>query len=326
NKRRPTVSVVKALTPTSDAGRFDLKVGSTVVKSGAGDGDQGSITIARGADVTVSEVSASGPGLSAYDSSIDCGSGSVAGASRTLTNVTSDVTCTVTNKRRPTVTVVKSLVPAGDAGRFDLRVGSTVVKAGAGDGDRGSVDVGYGSDVTVSEVAATGTDAGEYDAAIDCGSGGLAGTSRSLTKVTADVTCTITNTRKSEPPPPPPPPPPPSVLALTSLNITPKTFAPGTSVVTFSLSRAAAVTYRVDRLLEGKERGGRCTVSGASRKSGKRCIRYDQIAKLTSAGVAGANRFSLDGKPFGAGRYRLRVIAQSGAESTPEASVRFRIT
>jgi hypothetical protein len=29
---------------------------------------------------------------------------------------------------------------------------------------------------------------------------------------------------------------------------------------------------------------------------------------------------------FGAGRYRLRVIAQSGAESTPELPVRFRIT
>jgi hypothetical protein len=50
------------------------------------------------------------------------------------------------------------------------------------------------------------------------------------------------------------------------------------------------------------------------------------IAKLTSDGVAGANRFTLDGKKLGVGRYRLGVIAADGDERTPELSVRFRIT
>ena len=50
------------------------------------------------------------------------------------------------------------------------------------------------------------------------------------------------------------------------------------------------------------------------------------IAKLTSVGVTGLNRFALDGTPFGAGRYRLRVIAADGAESAPERTVRFRLT
>jgi len=68
--------------------------------------------------------------------------------------------------RRPIVTVVKALSPAGDSGRFNLKVGTTVVKAGAGDGDRGSLDVGYGSDVTVSEVATAGTDAAEIRSAL----------------------------------------------------------------------------------------------------------------------------------------------------------------
>jgi hypothetical protein len=107
--------------------------------------------------------------------------------------------------------------------------------------------------------------------------------------------------------------------------MTPKTFAPGASTVTFQLSKAATVIYRVDRVLVGKERRGRCTVSGVSRKPGKRCTRYDQIARMTSDGLAGSNRFTLDGKPFGAGRYRLRVIAQVGSENAPELSVRFRI-
>ena len=201
------MTVTKALSPAGDAGRFDLRVGSTVVKAGAGDGEQGSTTVTRGSDVTVSEVSASGPGLAAYDSSIDCGSGPTDGTTVTLTNVTADVTCTIANKRRPTVTVVNALSPAGDAGRFDLRVGSTVVKAGAGDGEQGSTTITRGSDVTVSEAATAGTDADKYASSIDCGSGSVDGTTRTLANVTADVTCTITNTRKSEPAPPPPPPP-----------------------------------------------------------------------------------------------------------------------
>ncbi len=203
NTRRPLVTVIKSLTPSLDAGRFDLRVGSTVVKAGAGDGEQGSTTVIRGSDVTVSEVSASGPGLVAYDSSIDCGSGPTDGTTVTLTNVTDDVTCTIANQRRPTVTVVKALSPAGDAGRFDLRVGSTVVKAGAGDGEQGMTTITRGSDVTVSAAAAAGTDADKYASSIDCGSGSIDGTTRTLTNVTADVTCTIANTRKSEPTPPP---------------------------------------------------------------------------------------------------------------------------
>jgi hypothetical protein len=121
---------------------------------------------------------------------------SKSGAAVPLTNVT----CTIANQRRPTVTVVKALSPAADPGRFDLRVNSTVVKAGAGAGDQGTTTVTRGSDVTVSS--------------IDCGSGSADGTTRTLTNVTADMTCTITDTRKSEPAPPPPsggttqPPPP----------------------------------------------------------------------------------------------------------------------
>ena len=78
------------------------------------------------------------------------------------------------------------------------------MKAGAGDGEQGSTTITRGSDVTVSEAATAGTDADKYASSIDCGSGSVDGTTRTLTNVTADVTCTITNTRKSEPAPPPP--------------------------------------------------------------------------------------------------------------------------
>lgn len=42
--------------------------------------------------------------------------------------------------------------------------------------------------------------------------------------------------------------------------------------------------------------------------------------------IAGANRFSLGSKAVGAGRYRLRVIAQAGADRTGESVVRLRVT
>ena len=112
------------------------------------------------------------------------------------------VVCTITNTRRTgSITVVKDLVPATDAGRFDLKVDADVVKAAAGDGDSGSTDVAPG-DYTVSEDGANGTDLADYDKSIACTTNGQAsesGDGASLGGVTVDsndaVVCTITNTR-----------------------------------------------------------------------------------------------------------------------------------
>jgi hypothetical protein len=120
--------------------------------------------------------------------------------------------------------------------------------------------------------------------------------------------------------------PPLPALTLTGLFMAPKRFAPGPSTVAFALSRPATVVYRIDRILEGKQRRGRCTVTGASRKSGPRCIRYDQVDRRTAPGTTGANRFTLDVRELGTGRYRLRVTAESGGTVTPQATVRFRVT
>ena len=58
------------------------------------------MTVAAGS-VTVSETAGTGTVLGDYVSSIDCGSGSQAGTSRTITVANKDViTCTITNKRR----------------------------------------------------------------------------------------------------------------------------------------------------------------------------------------------------------------------------------
>jgi len=98
------------------------------------------------------------------------------------------------------VTVTKALVPATAGGRFNLRVDGTVVAANAADGGSGFLDVPFASNVTVDEVAGSLMPAGEtlssYTTAINCGSGSVASTSLVI-NVTANTTCTITNTRRT---------------------------------------------------------------------------------------------------------------------------------
>ena len=67
------------------------------------------------------------------------------------------VDCTITNKRKPRVTVTKELVPSGDGGLFDLQVNGTTKADDVGDaGTTGSVNVAVGSNPTVGEVAGAG--------------------------------------------------------------------------------------------------------------------------------------------------------------------------
>ena len=71
------------------------------------------------------------------------------------------------NYRNAKITVIKKLVPASDAGRFDLKVDRATVKAAAGDGGSGSVFVKPGAH-QVTETAAAGTSLADYDASTDC--------------------------------------------------------------------------------------------------------------------------------------------------------------
>ena len=49
------------------------------------------------------------------------------------------------NYKKPKITVIKKLVPASDAGRFDLKVDGTTVKAAAGDGGTGTTSSSPGA-------------------------------------------------------------------------------------------------------------------------------------------------------------------------------------
>jgi hypothetical protein len=109
NKRKAQVTLTKHLVPSSDPGRFDLKLSSgalvRVVKMSAGDGDSGTTQVAPGT-WTVLESATSGTNLSDYASSIACTRNgnpgpSGNGPSLQLTLSPADVlVCTITNQRK----------------------------------------------------------------------------------------------------------------------------------------------------------------------------------------------------------------------------------
>src|SRR5581483_9251591 len=201
-----TRTLRKRLFPAADAGRFDLKVGSTVVKAGAGDGDSGALDLPPGT-YTIKETAVPGTTLSSYASSIDCTLNGATGPSGTGTSLAVSVAegdqldCTFTNERRGTITVRKSLSPAGDPGRFELLVGSTVVKSGAGNGDTGTGSFAPGT-YAVSEASDTGL-LSDYFSSVACRKNGKpdvsgSGSSIDVTIGSSDAEdCTITNVRKA---------------------------------------------------------------------------------------------------------------------------------
>jgi FG-GAP repeat/Prealbumin-like fold domain len=201
-----TIKVIKHLLPVSDPGRFDLKVGATVVKAGAVDGESGLIPVDPGT-YQVSETAVAGTSLSDYAKSIACTRNgnpgpSASASSLQVTVATGDVlVCTITNSRKATVSLTKHLIASSDVGRFDLKIGGMVVKAAAGDGDSGSIQVPPGT-WTVLETGASGTSLTEYSSSIACtlnGNPGPSGDGASLQVTLAPrdaLACTLTNTHK----------------------------------------------------------------------------------------------------------------------------------
>jgi len=138
NSKLPQLTVVKVIEGGNGAG-FDLKVNDTTVLDDI-DGNGGQVTNTYAVDTAyvVSETLANGnpvdPGLWETTTSGDC-SGTLAAGD--------DKTCTITNKRRPELTVIKQ-IEGGDGSSFDISVGQAKVLDDAGDGasDTRSYDPG----------------------------------------------------------------------------------------------------------------------------------------------------------------------------------------
>jgi len=213
NKRKTgTIIVKKALVPATDAGKFDLQVDGANVATQVGDGGYGSKVVPTGTH-TVGET---GTYLSNYTSSTACKNAggytvAISDAGAVSVGDGDTITCTITNTRKTgTIIVNKALVPATDAGTFDLQVDGANVATQVGDGGTGSKVVNTGTH-TVGEAGANLGDYTSSTSCLDAASTEDAKGSGVLTIAVGDgdtITCTITNTRKVKPTPPSQPQPP----------------------------------------------------------------------------------------------------------------------
>ncbi|MFL5895372.1 MAG: hypothetical protein ACJ76Z_09680, partial [Thermoleophilaceae bacterium] len=221
NHRKPEIKVVKHLDPTTDGGRFDLKIDTnTFTNNNTGygnNGDTGFQQVATGTH-TASEVAHIGSSLSNYASDVDCGTkGSESGTSHQFSVSYGDqVTCIITNHRLPKLTVVKHLDPTTDGGKFNLSISHTANNASVTDfttatgtpngvgnnGTTGAQTLTPGSFTAGENTSGVSpaTSLSNYDSDVDCGTKGTsATTSKAVTLAYGDdVTCIITNHRLPE--------------------------------------------------------------------------------------------------------------------------------
>ena len=197
-----SLTVHKVCDPTEDPGSFEILVddqpiallscGESAVPVELAPGTY-TVREAAGEDTTLADYATTISGDCAADGSITLGSGEPA-------------SCTFTNTRIPptsTLRVDKACAPAGDDGRFTLLIatfaGTPVhrVTVGCG-GSTGAVQVSPGVYV-VRERGAEGTNLADYDRYVggDCGPVGI------VVVASGDqLTCLITNVRKSTQPQP----------------------------------------------------------------------------------------------------------------------------
>jgi hypothetical protein len=140
--------------------------------------------------------------------------------------------------------------------------------------------------------------------------------------------------RPPPPPPAPPLPPPPVDTAkpvMGGLKLTPKRVARRRgSLVTFTLSEAASVTFAVDRLTRGRRVRGRCVRPTRRNRERRACVRPRRLrGVIRHTGHAGPNAFRFDGRLGGRrlrpGRYRLVVIGLADAAGNAGAPARARL-
>jgi CSLREA domain-containing protein len=87
----------------------------------------------------------------------------------------------------------------------------------------------------------------------------------------------------------------------------------------YTLSEDASLSVRLDRVVKGRRKGGRCV----SAKRGKRCTRYVRVGVRKVAGSAGAHTARLgalwSGKRPRKGRHRLTIVATDAAGNKVKA-------
>jgi hypothetical protein len=192
NTKQPTLTVAKVVVPSTDAGKFNLKIDSGTAFACAGDGDSAAQQVSLGAH-TVSETACSGTNLSNYTRTF---SGDCDSSGNVTVTAGQNKICTITNTRQGTLEVRKVLSPSTDPGKFNLQIDGSTAGSGGNVGDGGTTGAIQQTTVshTVGETAVTGTSLSDYTTVIsgDCDAAG------NVTVNPGDVkVCTITNTRNA---------------------------------------------------------------------------------------------------------------------------------
>ncbi len=186
NKRKPKLTVVKVIAGGNGAS-FDLSVNNSVVLNDvSGTGGQVTNTYPVDTAYSVSETLGNGdavdPNVWEASNSADCTGSLAAGEHKT---------CTITNKRKPKLTVVK-VIAGGNGASFDLSVNNSVVLndvSGTGGQVTNTypVDTAYSVSETLGNGDAVDPAVWETSNSADCTGSARAGEHK---------TCTITNKRK----------------------------------------------------------------------------------------------------------------------------------
>ena len=199
------------------AGNVDLKIGTTSAAGDVGtgtangqDGTTGEKTVKPGT-FWFTETQGASTNLANYNSTYSCvdqngkaqglpTNVAYSGSFSVPVDTGQDIVCTITNARKPQLKVDKVLVPAADAGKFNLQIDGSTAGTGANVGNGGTtgfLDVTAGQH-TIGETAMAGTSLANYDTTYSCSVNGGTATTTSSVTVNAGQSgvCTITNTRK----------------------------------------------------------------------------------------------------------------------------------
>src|SRR3954447_11700877 len=201
NQRKTgTITVKKDLVPSTDAGRFDLHIGTDTVATQVGDGGYATKTLPTGT-YTVGETGANLGEYIRYTTCLD-GTTKVAEGSGDVSvpvGYGDHVVCTIKNVRKAQIVVTKKTAPADTAATktafgFALNPGAVAYSLTDGQTDTRSVEPGKAYTVTEADSRAKGYRL----TAIDCTSGTTNVDTRTATFTPAageTVKCLFTNTK-----------------------------------------------------------------------------------------------------------------------------------
>jgi len=187
----PRLTVNNVLLPAGDPGTFNLQIDGVTIAVQVGNAGSTGQQVESIGNHTVGETAGSGTSLASYVTSIDCGAGSAAGASSTVSLAPGDnKTCTIINRGPPRLAVNKILQPTGDPGRFNLQIDGVTYAADVRDGGRTGLQIVTAGAHTVGEMAGMGSSLSNYRVVIgdDCTANGNVTLAAGESK-----TCSITN-------------------------------------------------------------------------------------------------------------------------------------